>query len=540
MSERTKIFEHAEFDLLALCQLASSLRGGKSCSCDPAQRPKSGSFNWTVFLLFDDGVEWVLRSPRKDDGIISDDTNLLLLASEAATLKYIKAYSTIPVPEVFAYRQANRLRCVECVLISSSSSEDNDVGIPYILMSKARGSLLEDAWHNLGSNEPRMRLEDKAKVVAQLGAITWQLSQLPFGQAGSLFEEDGEFQIKTCLSRGMVLNHRDGLEDINRGPFSSDHNFYEGHISAFLEQVKYLPLGYHCFFAPIPARSEYQDDARYLKATDWWNDFVAVQSKIDTSHNRTDYVVAGEALLEMVTKWTQILSGSLPSHDQRHFFLHHPDLSVDNIFVDEKFNITCIIDWAFCSSVPLPMLLTAPGLPQSKNELDEVLLPPFEGGFRNAAAWSGEDGTCEPEDKLFGILSRSRPMWLFSRLISFDSTADYNLFQGLWDSVKTCEKDITEYFGFMHASEKYLSLHTELAEDDPTESQIAAEEDDFLSKDIEKQAIARKLTMVSAWSSRYHRSGVQGIRSNGNIFVADKRLWAWIHRCFNTDDSDVQ
>ena len=37
---------------------------------------------------------------------MSDETNLSLLASEAATLKYIKANSTIPVPEVFAYRQA--------------------------------------------------------------------------------------------------------------------------------------------------------------------------------------------------------------------------------------------------------------------------------------------------------------------------------------------------------------------------------------------------------------------------------------------------
>lgn len=46
-------------------------------------------------------------SPPRDDGAItSDDTNLLLLASEAATLKYIKANSTTPVPEVLAYRQA--------------------------------------------------------------------------------------------------------------------------------------------------------------------------------------------------------------------------------------------------------------------------------------------------------------------------------------------------------------------------------------------------------------------------------------------------
>ena len=72
----------------------------------PSQVPACGSFNWTILLLFDDGMEWIFRSPRKDGAIVSDETNLSLLASEAATLKYIKAKSTIPVPEVYAYRQA--------------------------------------------------------------------------------------------------------------------------------------------------------------------------------------------------------------------------------------------------------------------------------------------------------------------------------------------------------------------------------------------------------------------------------------------------
>lgn len=104
MHKRAKVFQHAQFNADALCQLASNLRGGRSCSCDPYQTPKSGSFNWAIIVSFDDGVEWVLRSPRTGDGTILDDTNLLLLESEAATLKYIKAHSSIPVPEVFAYQ----------------------------------------------------------------------------------------------------------------------------------------------------------------------------------------------------------------------------------------------------------------------------------------------------------------------------------------------------------------------------------------------------------------------------------------------------
>ncbi len=55
-------------------------------------------------ITFEDGVQWVFRSQREGNSIESNETNLLLLTSEAATLKYIKIYSTIPVPEVFAYR----------------------------------------------------------------------------------------------------------------------------------------------------------------------------------------------------------------------------------------------------------------------------------------------------------------------------------------------------------------------------------------------------------------------------------------------------
>ncbi|KAL8646385.1 MAG: hypothetical protein Q9226_006877 [Calogaya cf. arnoldii] len=505
MQSRADIFQYAEFDVNALF-------------------PKCGSFNWAVRLEFTDGVGWLLRSPQQGYGHLSEDTSGLLLASEAATLRYIKAHSTIPVPDVFAY----------------SSSKDNEVGIPYMLLSIASGSPLEDTWKNPGADEPNMTHVDKAKIVTQLGVIAWQLSQLRFPQAGSIVEEDGSFSVRTCLSRGMVLHERDELEDVPRGPFNSEQEYFQSHLSAFLQHVKYLPLGFHCLFAPIPALTEYKDPAACRMAVDWWNDFVAVQSKIDSSYNRTDYVIVGEALLELVTKWTSMLSESLSNHDQKRFVLHHPDLSVNNIFVDKDFNITCIIDWSFCSSVPISMLLTAPGLPQSKDELDESLLSPFENGFRNALAECVHPHDGHLEDNLLDILSRSRPMWLFSRIISFDSTADLNLFSRIWESLGPHEQDLLEYLRSMQAADKYIALHAELEKDDPTELQMAAEEAEFLSKNVEKRAIARKLTLVADWASRYRKGDTQGIRRNGSVFVADKRLWQWIYQCLKSDDTNAQ
>lgn len=100
-----------------------------------------------------------------------------------------------------------------------------------------------------------MSHEQKEKILFQLGVITWQLSRLCFDQAGSLFEENGAFKIKTCLYRGLLLNERHSLGDVNRGPFKSEKDYYEAHISAFLENVKY----------PIPARCWISESDRLVE-----------------------------------------------------------------------------------------------------------------------------------------------------------------------------------------------------------------------------------------------------------------------------------
>lgn len=117
---KPNIFRYATFDVQALCCLASKLRSGRHCICDENQYPANGSLTWAVFLTFDDGVEWVLRSPRSDGAVKSAETNAFLLASEAATLKYLKFKSNIPVPEVFDYRYDILKKYLQAANISKS------------------------------------------------------------------------------------------------------------------------------------------------------------------------------------------------------------------------------------------------------------------------------------------------------------------------------------------------------------------------------------------------------------------------------------
>ena len=279
------------------------------------------------------------------------------------------------------------------------------------------------------------------------------------------------------------------------------------------------------------ARSKYDDYAEYRKASDWWSDFVTVQSKIDGSDNRTDYVIAEEVLSEMITKWTNDVLKFLLNDRKHRFSIHHPDFSVDNIFVDEGSNITCIIDWAFCFSVPLFILLTVPSLPQSRYEVEMSFLPAFENGFQYALQENTQRENMETEMTLCRTLSCSRPIWLLSRILNFDSTTNYYLFKALWDSIENHDQDISKFFRSRQSSQQYISLRNELKEDDQTTEQVTKIKREYFRDDIWRLTIARKLTLVSQWSLRYDESLTHGIRGNSNIFVANKKLWVWINNC---------
>jgi hypothetical protein len=350
---------------------------------------------------------------------------------------------------------------------------------------------------------------------------------------GSIFEENGEFQVKSCLSRGLLMSERHLLEGLPRGPFISEGQYYAALISAFLEHAKHLPLSHHCLFAPVPERKEYPDKAGYKAAVDRWNDFVTTGSKIDSAENRMDYLLAGEIIVDLLKQWRARWLRDSITDCPNTFPLCHPDLSVNNIFIDHEYNITCIIDWAFCTSVPLPELLTMPGLPQSRNEIEQSLKTPFEDGFRQAARMGRKRPSPEQESPYCQLLRQSRPMWLCSRLLNFDSTKDYDLLQDLWNSIRPRDERFPTIFRSEPLLQQCLISYRTLKEDDMSAEQVAVAEMKYFKKDVHGLAVARKLDMVSQWSTRYQDSAIDGIRRNSGVFIADKRLWQWIEKCLD-------
>ncbi|TVY88168.1 hypothetical protein LAWI1_G005806 [Lachnellula willkommii] len=76
------------------------------------------------------------------------------------------------------------------------------------------------------------------------------------------------------------------------------------------------------------------------------------------------------------------------------------------------------------------------------------------------------------------------------------------------------EINVPKLFKGIQKEEEFVELARMLAEDDRPASEIKRDEEDYFRySGLEKEAMARKLTMVSELSEG---------------FVADKRLWQWI------------
>lgn len=393
-------------------------------------------------------------------------------------------------------------------------------------MSEAPGWPLSKVWKPAGSPQPDLDTPSKARVLTQLGGITWKLSQLRFDKIGSIFEEDGSFEIKECLSRGHMLHERYALE-IPRGPFASAAEFYDSLVSAFSEHAEILHLSHHCFMAPVPSREDYQSSMQYKCAVNLWNDFVTVGRKTDSSDNRMDYIIAGDALRDNVRGL------ELPAVNSETFPLCHADLSVNNIYVDDDYNITCIIDWAFASSISESMLLAAPGLPQYRDEISSELHIPFIDGFIAAMPGSIEKSLVH---RYRESLERGQVSWRLSRLLNLDSIGDYDLFVTVWHFTRGPGKDMGQYFLQQRRSPHYIQLYDEVQKEDQPLSKIEKDEKDYFQNKELRNTIAKKLTLASEWKTRYIVNNPPRIRKD--MFVASPKLWKWIQQ-FMQDWEDM-
>lgn len=356
----------------------------------------------------------------------------------------------------------------------------------------------------------------------QIGGIIFQLSRLRFDHIGSLFEEGRTYRIKSALAPTFCLHGRDGFrEDISRGPFTHEREYYESLVSAFLLHVEHLPLEHHIFLAPVPIPDEYNKYDDYLSATDRWNDFVTVGSKIDSGKNRLHYVILARLLQDIIPSLVDESYLNLTSVGAK-YPLCHPDLSVNNIFIDDDCNITCIIDWAFSTSVPFSALLVTPGLPHPRDEMTPSLIRAFRNGFEEDQHSFGKGLTTETARR-HALWGKCRNIWLFTRLVNLDSLQDVCHFTELYTLVLGDDDvNIPTLLQAVQTQEEFLRKALSLAADDLPSSDIERQEREYFAQVGPKRlALSRKLTLVSDMSRG---------------FMADQRLWKWLAKAVDLEE----
>lgn len=111
-------------------------------------------------------------------------------------------------------------------------------------------------------------------------------------------QDNGNYIVGKCLSPAFIWNGRDefGEDDIPLGPFETAAAFYRAQILALMAHVRELPMEHHLFHAPVPVPEEYGTFNEYRIATDRWNDYVTVGSKIECAKNRLEYTQAALTL----------------------------------------------------------------------------------------------------------------------------------------------------------------------------------------------------------------------------------------------------
>lgn len=266
--------------------------------CKVIQPPMNGSYNVVYRIDFNDGARWVLKVPANGHKDRWDALAAQGLGSEAQTMRLIKGESSVPVPTVHSF----------------SSSMDNEVGCPYILMDCVPGRSLYHAWFDKNTSNYR-REQVRARALQTVAAAMAQLYQFRADQGGSFqFDSQG-----TPISVG-------GAKTVDTVSLYDRYND-DGGLSKDYEDV---------FYEKGPTA----DPTSSLL-------YLLERSKIKRKDNTNNQGV--DKSIRLFTKWI------LERIDctEKPFALAHPDFDLQNIYVEEDGTLCGIIDWDGVAAEPL-------------------------------------------------------------------------------------------------------------------------------------------------------------------------------------------
>ena len=253
--------------------------------------PLTGSYHILFLVIFNDGLQWLLKVPGIGVKGNWDDLASESLSSEALTMQLLLRETTIPIPRVWEF----------------SASLENPLGVPFILMEFIEGLSSYDVWFDDTVTEDELEtkrtrtLEDVAKAMVQL-------SKFSFDRGGSLrFDIEGK---PSYIGPSRVVDNHKMLARLSEGDENNDPLYAQ---CGPYDSTKSF------FFGRLANRPE--------PRTDWRKQDLA---------------------------WLNFFLKSIPeqSEDTKPFVLAHPDLNFQNVLVSQDGHLQAMIDWDGVAAVP--------------------------------------------------------------------------------------------------------------------------------------------------------------------------------------------
>lgn len=230
--------------------------------------------------------------------------------AEVATLRWVRKNTNVPAPEVFGFDDSN----------------DNEIGYEWILMEFMQGISAYKRWRT-------MPMEQKVALTKRIATFQAELSgvrKLP-----SIFRGIGTLDLRAVgakddseeVAPGQLVSHEFFMGDhldynIPRGPFHSSHDWLSAQLNIILRHQ-----------TALLEKTEDEDD----------------------KEDAEDALFAARKLLSLLPRFFP------PTLDEVETTgLYHHDLHLNNILVNEKGEITAVLDWECVSALPLWMLTQVP------------------------------------------------------------------------------------------------------------------------------------------------------------------------------------
>ncbi|KAI1951768.1 hypothetical protein LOZ12_005208 [Ophidiomyces ophidiicola] len=305
---------YLRFNVEKLAEIALGAAGNGARACVKVVKCVEGLHNKALILTMDNGCEVFAKLPNPNAGPAHYNT-----ASEVATRQFLRDVAKIPVPRVLAW----------------SSDPRNPAEAEYIIEEKAQGVRLGSLW-------PQWPRKSKVEVIKQIADMDQVLCSFEFRKHGSIYFKKDLPASDFTQHENVLINSSqppDITDCFGLGPVTSAGLWKSGRADMDLDRGPWLNSSEYAYamaknemkwiLAHARPRMNY---CRSMKQPEVPEDAISLLSKYNEA---VPYLTPRENEGKMNVLW-------------------HPDLHLDNIFVDPtSHKITCIIDWQGATVAPL-------------------------------------------------------------------------------------------------------------------------------------------------------------------------------------------